>query len=68
MKINRTLVFGTVTAMTAGSALIACIIAFVPLISSNASSAPLLEPLFNTCTYLFSSGVGAIFGLLGSSE
>ena len=62
------MVFAAVLTITMCSAVIAFVIAIIPLFFVNASSATLLEPLFTTCTYLFSSGVGAIFGLLGSSK
>jgi hypothetical protein len=42
------------------------IVAIIPVVVSTAIATPFLEPMFNTLTHLFSTGVGAIFGMLGS--
>lgn len=63
---NFSYIFRTVVAFTALCGLTAVLIALVPVFVDQAAETPFLEPLFNTLTYLFSTGVGAIFGMIGT--
>ena len=60
------IIFKTVVSLTASCGVAALVIAMVPVIITTAGSTPFLEPLFNTLTYLFSTGVGVIFGMIGT--
>ncbi len=59
-------IFRTVVGITIFCGVVAVGIAVLPVIWPNAADTPFLEPMFNTLTYLFSTGVGAIFGMIGS--
>lgn len=59
-------IFKTIVLITVGCGAVSAITALVPVLNTAAAATPFLEPLFNTSTYLFSTGVGAIFGMIGS--
>lgn len=61
-------VFRAVLTLTAACGVIACLFSLVPVFLPSAEDTPFLEPMFNTLTYLFSTGVGAVFGMLGSGK
>ena len=64
----QTKVFWTVVAFTSCCVLLATAIALLPVFVANAESTPFLDPMFKTLTHLFSTGIGAIFTMLGMSS
>lgn len=59
-------VFLSVLCITGLCGAVMVAVALIPLFLDPNAQSPFLEPLFNTLSYLFSTGVGAVFGMLGS--
>lgn len=65
-KAPSNMVFMSVLYITGICGVVMVFVALVPLFFIGGVTSPFLEPLFNTLSYLFSTGVGAVFGMLGS--
>ena len=63
---KATYIFKTVIALTVVCGLLAFVIAVLPVAYPGAESTPFLDPMFKTLTFLFSTGVAAIFGMITS--
>jgi len=58
-------IFWAVVLFTASCGAFALLISVLPLFIEQNATSPFLEPMFNTLSYLFSTGVGVVFGMMG---
>lgn len=68
MEKTKPYIFLTVVTVTIACGLGASVFAVVPIIWGSTAHIQMIETWFNTLSYLFSTGVGAIFGMIGASN
>lgn len=61
---KATYIFRTVIGLTVVCGLLAFVIAVLPVAYPGAEATPFLDPMFKTLSFLFSTGVAVVFGMI----